>query len=211
MKWNDLPTQVRDAVEAHTGPIISTSAVDEGDGCDLAAVVDTDDERLFVKAVHGEGRRARWLRNEHTYGHLAAGIAPSTRFACQLDGWLLVGFEHIVGRPANLAPGSPDLPRVGAVVDSIARRPGDNLRPLSERWRNGKAWAELKALPADTFPGWDIAAAARHASAVSEAVAGDRLIHTDLHAHQFMIADDRIRVVDWGWPAQGAGWWTPRS
>ncbi|WP_239335863.1 hypothetical protein [Frankia sp. CiP3] len=36
--------------------------------------------------------------------------------------------------------------------------------------------------------------------------AGEEVNHTDLHAHQFMIRKDRVWVVDWGWPAQGAGW-----
>ncbi len=206
MKWNDLPAQVRDAVEAQTGPIMSADTVDVGDGCDLAAVVDAGEQRLFVKAVHGDGRRARWLRNEHTFGHLAAGIAPSPQFACQVDDWLLVGFEHATGRPADLASDSPDLPRIGDVVDDIARRAGEGLRSLSERWRNTDWWADVTARPASAFPGWDVATAAVHASTVVDAVAGDRLIHTDLHAHQFMIRKDRVWVVDWGWPAQGAGW-----
>ncbi|EYT91648.1 hypothetical protein ThrDRAFT_02772, partial [Frankia casuarinae] len=36
---------------------------------------------------------------------------------------------------------------------------------------------------ARVFPDWDVATAAVHAGAVVDAVAGNRLIHTDLHAH----------------------------
>ncbi|ABD10426.1 hypothetical protein ThrDRAFT_04408 [Frankia casuarinae] len=183
MKWNDLPTQVRDAVEAQTGPVTSADSVDVGDGCDLAAVVDAGEQRLVVKGVHGGGRRARWLRNEHTFGHLAAGITPSPRFACQVDDWLLVGFEHATGQPADLIPGSPDLPRVRDVVNDISRRTGEGLRSLSDRWRNTGWWEDLKTLSARVFPDWDVATAAVHAGAVVDAVAGNRLIHTDLHAH----------------------------
>ncbi|WP_250280151.1 hypothetical protein [Frankia sp. Cppng1_Ct_nod] len=47
----------------------------------------------------------------------------------------------------------------------------------------------------------------RWTALVSEAVEGDRLVHTDLHGDQFIIgADGAIHVIDWGWPAAGAGW-----
>ncbi|MDT3443347.1 hypothetical protein [Pseudofrankia sp. BMG5.37] len=206
MRWDDLPPQVREAVEAQTGPVTSTKPVDVGNGCDLAVVAETAGRRLFVKAVEGDGRRARWLSNEHESGHLAAGVAPTPLFAVDTAGWLLVAFDHADGRPADLTPGSADLPRIGEVLDELGRRSGDGLRPLSDRWRRSAWWDDLRSLPADAVPGFDVAMAATLAVGVSDAVAGDRLLHTDLHAHQFLVAHDRIWVVDWGWPAQGAPW-----
>jgi hypothetical protein len=45
---------------------------------------------------------------------------------------------------------------------------------------------------------------------VPELLAGDHLLHTDLHEDQFVVtAGGEVRVVDWGWPASGASWIDP--
>jgi hypothetical protein len=206
MKWDDLPEHVRTTIEDQTGPIMSTDTANAGDSADMTAVLGTDRGPVFVKAVHGDGRRARWLRNEHSAGHLTAGIAPRPAFACEVDGWLAVGFEYIAGRPADLTPASPDLPCLTTVLDDIAHRPGSGLHPLSHRWADTSFWDDLKGLPPGALPAWDLTAAATRASDISSAVAGDRLIHTDLHSEQFIVRSERVWVVDWSWPAQGAPW-----
>nr|MDT0664609.1 aldehyde dehydrogenase family protein [Micromonospora sp. DSM 115978] len=53
----------------------------------------------------------------------------------------------------------------------------------------------------------DVAALGRWSATLPERVDGDRLVHTDLHGGQFVIGErDDVHVVDWGWPAAGAGW-----
>jgi 5-methylthioribose kinase len=32
------------------------------------------------------------------------------------------------------------------------------------------------------------------------------LLHTDLHADQFLVSDKQVRVIDWAFPGAGAAW-----
>ncbi|MBB5155849.1 aminoglycoside phosphotransferase (APT) family kinase protein [Saccharopolyspora phatthalungensis] len=82
-------------------------------------------------------------------------------------------------------------------LQQLAGQPGDQRRcDRFRRQRNG-------LLPVN---GLDVAALADWAARCSDYVDGDRLVHTDLHADQFLISDGRMRVIDWGGPSAGAGW-----
>ncbi|GGI84623.1 hypothetical protein GCM10011581_22180 [Saccharopolyspora subtropica] len=122
-----------------------------GQNNDFAAILHRDQDStehprtLFCKGVKGVSLRMRWLRNEITAGKLAAGIAPDVVFAADVGDWLVVGFEHVCGRPADLTPGSVDLPLVATTVDKIAALPATGLRPLRNRWSGGNWWAKTAA------------------------------------------------------------------
>jgi hypothetical protein len=134
-------------------------------------------------------------------------VAPAVLFAEDVDDWLVVGFEYVPGRAAILAPGSADLPRVAAAVEKISALPAPGLRTLRERWRAADCWERFAEVAPGEVADWDVGEMSRWESMVPAAVDGDRLVHTDLHAGQFLVgADGGTHVIDWGWPAAGAGW-----
>jgi hypothetical protein len=206
--WAELPEQVRDAVRDHVGPVTTATAVTGGQNSDIAAVLHRPDASpVFLKGVNGVSRRMRWLRNETIAAPLTGGLSPAVLFSQDVAGWLVVGFDYVTGRPANLAPGSPDLPIVAATVNRISALPGTGLRPLRERFGVTDWWYKLAAEAPATVDGWDLDEATRWAAAFPELADGDRLAHTDLHGDQFRIGSDgAARVIDWGYPGAGAGW-----
>nr|WP_281170506.1 phosphotransferase [Actinokineospora enzanensis] len=148
----------------------------------------------------------RWLRNEVGAAELTDGIAPRVVFACDVGEWLVVGFEFLSGRRANLRPGSRDLPSVREVVTRIAGIRAPRLKSLGERWAGTAWWHRLADEAPQLVNGWDVDGAQRLSDHVPELVDGDRLLHTDLHADQFVIGDGTIHVIDWGFPGRGAPW-----
>jgi hypothetical protein len=179
-----------------------------GQNCDVAIRLDGGSDRpVFLKGVHGVSPRMRWLRNEITAGQLAAGVAPAVLWHEDVDDWLVVAFEFLTGREADLAPDSPDLSLVASLVDKISALPAPGLVSLRERWAVTNWWYRLADADPTIVDGWDVDEATRWATLVPELVDGDRLVHTDLHGAQFLIGtDNAVHVIDWGWPAAGAPW-----
>lgn len=206
--WNDLPQPVRAAVERHTGLVVDTTDITDGQNSDIAAVLRGQCGRpVFLKGVHGVSRRMRWLRHEIAAGRLAGGVAPAVLFHADVAGWLVVGFEYVPGRAASLAPGSPDLPLVASVVEKISTVPASGLRPLRDRWGVTDWWRTIADQAPTAVDGWDIDEMSRWTSLVPDLVDGDRLLHTDLHGEQFRIGSGGdVHVLDWGFPAAGAPW-----
>jgi hypothetical protein len=182
-------------------------SVAAGQNCDVALTLRLADGRaVFLKGVDGVSRRMRWLRNEIAAGELAPGVAPGVVFHEDVGSWLVVGFEHVTGRAASLAPGSADLPLIASTVDRIGAMAAPGLRPLSERWRDTGLWHRVAELAPDAVTDWDVDAATAWADQIPELVHGDRLVHTDLHSEQFLVNGEQVHVIDWGWPATGAPW-----
>jgi hypothetical protein len=208
VSWHELPESVRDAVEAHTGPVSGATDITNGCSSDIAARLDrTGLPPVFLKGVHGVSRRMRFLRNEITGNGLAAGIAPAVLFSQDVHGWLVVGFEHIAGRPASFVPGSPDLDLVAATLETISGLPAPGVRNLRQRWENTDSWQIAADQAPESVEGFDLDEMAKWAALVPELVDGDRLLHTDLHPDQFLITDSgRLYVIDWGFPGAGAQW-----
>lgn len=209
--WDDLPRSVRDAIVNHVGVVGEVEKVEKGQNCDVALVLHgTGGARTFLKGVRGISPRMRWLRNEAEAGELATGLAPAALFSEDIEEdahWFVVGFEYLSGHPADLAPDSPDLPMIAATVDQISAFPGHGRPPLSERWSSADWWNQLAAAAPGLTAGLNLVELTEWCHLAAEMVAGDRLIHTDLHEHQFMINGNRpVRVIDWGRPASGAPW-----
>ncbi|SDY42828.1 hypothetical protein SAMN05421504_105525 [Amycolatopsis xylanica] len=148
----------------------------------------------------------RWLRNEAEAGQFVDGIAPAVRFQEDIGEWLVVGFEHLTGRPADLAPTSADLSLVATTLNRLAAIAVPEVRPLSDRWKP-HWWEKIAEERPDIIAGWDVRELTHWEERAAESVTGDRLVHTDLHEDQFIIDDDHhVHVIDWGWPASGAPW-----
>lgn len=184
--WPDLPAEVHDAVQAHTGPVIRVAPVAAGRNCELAAVLHTVGGRVFAKG--NRAGRSRTQRTEAAISPYVAAVSPRVLWRVEREGWDVLGFEHVPGRRADLAPGSHDLPvvadalaRMGAVVPPV----GMSLLRIEHRWREHGDQADLALL------------------------AGDSLLHTDLHPDNVLVSAEGAWFVDWAWPTLGAPWIEP--
>ncbi|UVS77545.1 phosphotransferase family protein [Actinokineospora sp. UTMC 2448] len=211
LSWDDLPGAVRLSVERHAGPISVIERVVVGQSSDITCVLHLgDSRRVFLKGVRGRRPAMRWLRNETAAARHVVGIAPEVLFsedvAVDGDDWLVVGFEHVSGRPADLSPGSPDLAPVAQVVERIAEVRAPDLRPLTMRWPETHWWRDLAVAQPEAVHGLDPARLDALSAELPALVDGDRLVHTDLHGDQFLLCGPSARVIDWGMPGRGAAW-----
>jgi hypothetical protein len=208
--WDELPEPVRGAIREHLGDIVEVEPTQAGQSCHFSATLRRGSRApVFVKGVHGVSPAMRWLRNEAETGDLTAGIAPAVLFAADVDGWFIVGFEHLAGRPATLSTDSDDLPLIAAVLDRISSVNASRLRPLEQRWTS-HWWTRLAEERPTTLGGRDLETLDAWERKASARVAGSSLIHSDLHEDQFVITDaGTVHVIDWGWPASGARWVDP--
>jgi hypothetical protein len=179
-----LPPVARAAVEAEIGTIRHVEPVGSGLNSTFAAVLHTDDTVVFVKATPDDHPRIRGHQREAAIAPHTTGIAPRLRWQLDAGGWNLLGFDHLPGRAADLAPGSPDLV---ALASSLTRL-GELVRPELPLHRIEQRWAGLAG---DS----DLAL-----------LAGDHLLHTDLNPNNILISGGRAWLVDWAWPTLGAGW-----
>jgi len=209
-RWDELPHRVRDVVQTHAGMISSAVPADEGQSSHVALTLHRDQRPpVFLKGVKGVSREMRWLRNEIEVGGIAPGVAPAVLFHADVDDWLVVGFGHVDGRPADLRPGSADLPAVASALDRIGAVTATGLPALRDRWR-GRWWHKLAEERPDVASGWDLNQVARWEQRTLELLDGGHLLHTDLHADQFVLSDNGdTHVIDWGWPASGPCWVDP--
>jgi hypothetical protein len=182
--WNDLPEQVRVAVEDHAGVVHRIDTISSGLNASFTARLHTDTGVIFAKGVPS-GRAAAQHR-EAQINHHVQPIAPQLLWHIDTHGWHMLGFEHLDGRPADLTPDSADLPGIAAVLDRLVDldAPGHECKRIEDRWAD----------------------AAQHAGINAELLAGGHLLHTDLNPHNFLVTDAGIRIVDWSWPTLGAAW-----
>ncbi len=211
-EWGELPAEVCAAIEAHTGSITTVVPASQGVTTAVAATLHLGDgRRVFVKGNPTGQSRAVWmLAQEERAASVVANIAPRLLWRIEAAGWLLLGFEHVEGRHADLSPGSSDLSRVAELLDEMARIPAPSLPVLSlaERWGRKPVWHEYTCdSPAD-LDAWSAAHLAELAAweaRAPELVDGVTLAHTDLTAENFLLGE-RVRVLDWGASARAAAW-----
>jgi Ser/Thr protein kinase RdoA (MazF antagonist) len=152
-------------------------------------------------------------RNEASVAPYLPPVAPRLLWQVEEDDWLFLGFEHVAGRHADLSPGSVDLPLITYAVTEINAAltpcPAVAVRTLAEQWQRLQPWQQLRHEPPDALNPWTRANLDRFTDIgawATELVAGDSLIHTDLHGQNILISDDRAHVIDWAWARQGAPW-----
>lgn len=204
--WTELPDEVRAEVRAWAGPIRRAVPAGEGQSCNAALTLYREGKLpVFLKAVRGVSCEMRWLRNEIESAGLVGGIGPAVLFHCDVGDWLVVVFEHLEGRPAKLGPGSPDLPVVATALGRLGAIRAPGLSSLGDRWKT-RWW---RGLPGELH-GRDLKLLEAWEDKAPGLVAGDSLVHTDLHEDQFVLGEDGgVHIVDWGWPASGAAWVDP--
>lgn len=199
LAWSDLPASVRAAVSAECGGVTDADHPGVGRQSDFTATLRTDTGHVFCKGVRTDSPKVAMHRHEAGINAFLPSAAPRLLWQVETEGWLVLGFEHVEGGHADLAPGSPD---VDATVHAVAelRTPAPASCPvLADQWARLAAWRRLRLrmeVP-DQYVAWE--------SRAVDLVRGDSLLHTDIHALNLLI-DARVRVVDWAWARQGAHW-----
>ncbi|MCW2934322.1 MAG: hypothetical protein JWM19_5284, partial [Actinomycetia bacterium] len=105
MQWDELPSSLKEAITARTGPITAGRAVTDGQNSPLAAVIETPDGRMFVKGLPSDHRLVITQAREAAAAPLVNGISPALLWHFDEAGWNVLGFEHIPGRAADYSPG----------------------------------------------------------------------------------------------------------
>jgi hypothetical protein len=187
--WADLPVDIRERIEAHTGPIKRIRPAASGNHANIASTVDTDGERVFVKAAEkvssqADGPEVRSLRWEAAINPYVTAHAPRLLWTVEAGGWVALGFEHVDGRHADYAPGSPDLGLLAKVIDTFQTM--DCPEPLADK----RVERRYAGLADDVSP-----------------FAGQALLHADLNPANLLITNgDTVHVVDWPFACRGAAW-----
>ncbi|UWM52047.1 aminoglycoside phosphotransferase [Streptomyces carpaticus] len=186
--WHDLPDNARSAVEHHTGPVLEAITASAGVNSGIAATLHTAAGRTFLKGVPANHPQARTQQREAAINPHLPAASPRVRFHLQAAGWDLIGYQHLTGRHADYAPGSPDLPHVADALGELQAMPcpaGVPVKDARARWQRYIDNADD-----------------------AERFGGPALLHTDLAPHN-MIITDRAHLIDWAWPTRGAAWIDP--
>jgi hypothetical protein len=181
--WSDLPLRLRQRVREHLGTLGAATPGPPGSAAQLTATLETASGKVFVKGVRLDHPRADLGRIELKVQHWLPHVAPRLCWQLEDDQWLLMFFEHVSGRHADLGFGSADLPLIAATLTDMSNvhQPDLPVLPIEQRWARFGSTEDLERLR------------------------GDVLVHCDLTAANILV-DDRIRVVDWAWPTLGAAW-----
>ncbi|WP_169515202.1 phosphotransferase [Amycolatopsis benzoatilytica] len=142
---------------------------------------------------------------------LPHSVAPRLLWEAESSGWSVLGFEHVAGHHANLAPGSPDLALVADSAATMARTLGRctlDLPAAAEQWAWNAPWRRLSKATDRDLDAWDH----QHLEELVDwerkgidLLRGDSLVHGDLHPLNILVSD-RAHVVDWAWSSIGAPW-----
>ncbi len=185
--WTDLPEQVREAVQAHTGQVTKVTPPPAGNHAHFTGTLTATTGTVFVKGAHKEpdrdGPEVATLRNEARINPHVQPYAPRLLWIIEEAGWLLLGFEHVQARHADYSPGSPDLALLVKTVETFQVMPAPDAVVLQVERR----WQPLLD---------DVSA-----------MAGGSLIHADLNPDNLLItATGRAYAVDWAFTSRGAAW-----
>jgi hypothetical protein len=211
-EWNELPTQVREAIEDQCGPVAEAVSPDAGRNSEVSVLLRLERGHLvFCKGAH-QGSRTH--EHEARVNGILPECAPRLLWRVDVDGWLVLGFEAAPGDYADLSPNSPDLPKVAEAVRSLGPLgpgPTPEVPRLAEQWGWLAAWRRLAHDQNAELDQWTRKRLSNFVDL--EAVAFDRLdgtnlAHTDLHPLNILVAD-RARVVDWAWSRLAAQWVDP--
>ncbi|MFD9943979.1 phosphotransferase family protein [Nonomuraea sp. NPDC059023] len=173
--------------------------------------------RAFVKAV-GPGVNDRATALYRDEARVAAALPPSVPAPRMLtsfeqDGWVVLLFEDVDGRPPAMPWRRDELDRVLAAADELAASltpaPID-APPIAELFgQMFRGWRRLLEEDHDGLDPWiagNLGALAELESGWERAAAGDTLVHADLRADNVLLTDERVYVVDWPYACLGAAW-----
>ncbi|GAA4235766.1 hypothetical protein GCM10022254_43760 [Actinomadura meridiana] len=179
---SDLPGPVglAEALYPHTGALTTVEPTESGFSSDLTALVTGENGAWFVKAVRNRpGGRRDSLARERLINPWVHPISPAVQWQAENPKWIVLGFEIVCGRHADLTAGSADLHLVVELLNRIGELP---LPEVAADWHENR-WDRYTDRP--------------------ELLRGDTLLYTDIHLSNIIIGD-RTWAVDWAWPTRGA-------
>ncbi|MFI6293330.1 phosphotransferase family protein [Nonomuraea sp. NPDC050790] len=173
--------------------------------------------RAFVKAVApgvNDVAVSLYRDEARVAAALPPGLpAPRLLTSFELDGWVVLLFEDIDGRPPAMPWRRDELDRVLAAVDELSATltPAPIAAPpiaelLGQSFRG---WRLLLTEDQDGLDPWitrHLAALAELESGWERAAAGNTLVHADLRADNVLLTDERVYIVDWPYACLGAPW-----
>jgi hypothetical protein len=118
--WADLPEPLKQAIEARTGPIESVRVASAGQNSPLAAIIDADGGKVFVKGLPSAHRRVITQAREAAVAPLVRDISPALLWLFDEAGRNVLGYEYAPGRHADYSPGSPDLDRLVQLMSALS-------------------------------------------------------------------------------------------
>lgn len=213
--WGELPQAVRSDIERRLGSAV-VEARTQGSGFTpglASRLTLADGRRAFVKAADDQTQpmfTASYREEIRKIGALPPAVpAPRLRWSYDADGWVVLCFDDIDGRP----PRRPWRPiELAATLEAVTAM-SQALTPAPElelpRWEDELGsfpgyWERVT--PADVF-GAHAAEAVELAHRGLDAGAGDTLVHCDLRDDNVIIGtDERVWICDWNWPVHGAVW-----
>jgi hypothetical protein len=216
--YAELPDGTRELIEARCGTVLRESGAPAGRHSEISATLTVSGGdtvgpgQVFVKGLTVSRPEVVAHRHEARINAVLPRVAPRLLWTVEEGGWLVLGYEHVDGRHADLSPGSPDLSRVAGALDVLAATltpcPVDDAGVLSVQWARLSAWRRLSANPPADLDPWVrehlVQLAAWEPRAI-EAVAADSLAHTDLHSLNILVGAE-VRVVDWAWARRAPAW-----
>jgi len=214
--WEELPTALRHAVEAETGPVLRAETPSAGRNSTFAAFLHTAGGSVFVKGVPTYDRLVTVHEHEiQVNARLRETVreAPRLLWVVRTEGWLLAGYETVPGEHADFTPGSPDVPAVVHALSHLAQQlspsPAPRVAPLRKRYARLAGWQWLADHRADDLDAWE----AEHLDMliqldndVPSSLLGDCLVHGDIHQLNLLVERDRVHVIDWAWSRTGPPW-----
>ncbi|KJK54403.1 phosphotransferase [Streptomyces sp. NRRL F-4428] len=182
--WLELPPEARSAVETYTGPVEHAETAETGVMARLACTLHTSAGPVFVKGTRSDEPTA-WMYDYEARVTRVAPLAPRVLWQVDAGGWLLTGYEYLVGPHPDLSPGSPDLEPFLDALAVMSETPWPEQvrkKPLHIRW-------------AGFFP-----------SNRSLDLEGQTLVHSDVSPLNMLATEDSIRVLDWALACPGPAW-----
>ncbi|MCE0488236.1 phosphotransferase [Ornithinimicrobium sediminis] len=218
LAWQDLPRSVLGWVEAALGaPVVRADSQPGGFSPGVAArVVTADGARGFVKAVSTAQnpdtpdllrREIRVLRS------MPASAGVPLLLEAHDDGeWVGLLIEDVEGRHPTTPWVHAEIRATFEALRGLASQTAPEEWPALEDELRGDfaAWSRIAATPPRDLDPW-LAGRLELLDGLSGEVlprlAGRSITHTDTRADNLLLTPGgEVRVVDWPWAAQGAGW-----
>lgn len=216
--WDDLPEPLREGLADRLGSITSAEIQTGGFTPGLAVRLRlASGQRVFAKGIPADHVLAGKYRAEATTARHLPDTTPAPRLHWDADiaGWVVLAFDDINGRHAQLSPRSPDI---GPVVTTVARLaevltpcPVPDTPPATvELAELVHGWGELATAPPADLDDWarrhlhDLAALETQWLSAAE---GKTLLHGDINQSNLLIDHaGTVVLIDWAQPVRGAAW-----
>lgn len=121
--WDELPDPLREGLVTRLGPIVRAETQTGGFTPGLAVRLRlASGQRVFAKGIPTDHALAEKYRAEAITARQLpeAAPAPRLRWGADIADWVVLAFDDVNGRHAQLSPGSPDIGPVVATIAGLA-------------------------------------------------------------------------------------------